>query len=118
MSRRKIKEAVELYSKFHWGKLPERAENVKIRVPDTFVYLGKLLGIIYLSDKDGSPKPYVHFFGKGEPFRLSCIEGEVYLEKTKRVSLSQLPDLLTDNRGGELYIVGFKGKVEERGIVG
>ena len=116
---RKLQKAVELYTNFHWGKFPRRADKVKIPLTDTFVFLGKLLGVIYLSDKDGAPKPYVHFFGgEPEPFRLACRNGQVHLEKVRRVSLSRLPGLLSDEEGKTLYIANFRGRVEERGIVG
>ena len=73
---------------------------------------------MYLSDKDGEPKPYVHFFGKEEPLRLTCKEGEVLIEKVGKVRLSDFPDLLTDEQGKNLYIANFKGRVRKEGIVG
>ena len=118
MSKRKLNKAIELYTRFHWGKPPRRISKVKIYIPDYFVNLGKLLAVIYLSDKDGSPKPYIHFFGKGEPLQLTCENGEIFIEKVKDFKLSDFPDLLTDEKGKHLYIVNFKGKVKEEGIIG
>jgi len=116
--KKSIQKAIELYARFHWGKLPKRATKVKLYVPDTYVRLGKLLAVIYLSDKDGSPRPYIHFFGKGEPLRLTCQDREVFIEKVKDFKLSDFPDLLTDPDGKHLYIANFKGRVKEEGIVG
>lgn len=118
MRNKSLEKAVNLYTKFHWGKLPRRLSKVRIYVPDTYVYLGKLLGVIYLSDKEGTPKPYIHFFGKGEPLELVCEDGEIFIQKVKNFKLSNFPDLLTDEEGRNLYIVNFKGKVKEEGIVG
>jgi hypothetical protein len=118
VSKRKLKEAVELYTAFHWGKLPRSVDKVKIPLTDTFVHLGKLLGVIYLSDKDGTPRPYVHFFGKGEPLKLACKGGQVVIEKVRPFRLSQFPDLLTNEKGTALYIANFKGRVKEEGITG
>jgi hypothetical protein len=118
MRKEKLTKAVELYTAFHWGKLPKKAVKARIKLTDTFVYLGKLLGVIYLSDKDGSPKPYVHFFGKDEPLNLTCSNGTVAIEKAGKINLSEFPDLLTDETGKHLYIANFKGKVTERGIEG
>lgn len=119
MRRKKsLKKAVELYTRFHWGRFPKRVSRVKLYIPDTYVFLGKLLAVIYLSDKDGSPKPYIHFFGKGEPLQLTCEDGEIFIEKVKNFKLSDFPDLLTDEEGKHLYIANFKGRVKEEGIVG
>lgn len=118
MSKKRIEEAVKLYTKFHWGKMPDRLTEVRIPLTEEFVFLGKLLGVIYLSDKSGQPEAYVHFFGKNEPYRLVCCNGQVCIERKRRVSLSTLPDLLTDPRGKALYIANFRGKITERGIEG
>ena len=118
VNKKRLEEAVKLYTEFHWGRLPEAITEVRIPLTNEFVFLGKLLGVIYLSDKSGEPEPYVHFFGKGEPFRLTCKDGKVQLERRKRVSFSQLPDLLTDPQGKTLYIANFKGRVKEEGITG
>jgi len=118
VNKENLREAVKLYSKFHWGKMPKELTEVRIPLTKEFVFLGKLLGVIYLSDKSGKPEAYVHFFGPGEPFRLTCHRGEVAIEKVKRVSLSKLPDLLTDPKGRALYIANYTGRVTERGIEG
>ena len=118
IDKERIREAVKLYTKFHWGKLPQALTEVRIPLTKEFVFLGKLLGVIYLSDKSGEPEVYVHFFGKNEPFRLVCDKGRVSLERTRKVSYSQIPDLLTDPEGKTLYIANFKGKVKEEGITG
>jgi len=121
LSRKSIREAVELYTKFHWGRLPRELREVRLELPEdgTFVHLGKLLGVIYLADKGDGAKPYVHFFGgEPEPLRLACNGGEPAIEKLRRFSLSRFPDLLTDTRGRNLYIANFKGRVKEEGIVG
>ena len=118
MSKKRIEEAVKLYTKFHWGKMPDRLTEVSIPLTEEFVFLGKLLGVIYLSDKSGQPEAYVHFFGKNEPLKLICHKGQVTLEKVGELKLSQFPDLLTDDTGRHLYIVNFKGRVKEEGITG
>jgi len=113
-----LNKAIELYTSFHWGELPKRAKRIKFYVPKTFVYLGKLLGVIYLSDKDGTLRPYIHFFGKDEPLELRCKNGNVYIAKVGEFKLSDFPELLTDEEGKHLYITNFKGRVKEEGIVG
>ncbi|RUM32963.1 MAG: hypothetical protein DSY42_00130 [Aquifex sp.] len=118
VSKKSFNKAIELYTAFHWGKLPKKAKRIKFYVPQTFVYLGKLLAVIYLSDKDGAPRPYIHFFGKDEPLELRCRDGEVYIAKVGDFKLSDFPELLTDEEGKHLYITGFKGRVKEKGIVG
>jgi len=118
VAKKSLQRAVELYTRFHWGKLPKSASKVRLYIPDTYVRLGKLLAVIYLSDKDGEPRPYVHFFGKGEPLQLVCHNGQVFIEKVKDFRLSDFPDLLTDPDGRHLYITNFKGRVKEEGIVG
>jgi hypothetical protein len=115
---KKLREAVELYERFHWGKLPESVQEVQIEVPEVFVNLGKLLGVIYLSNKDGKVRPYVHFFGRGEPFELRCHRGQVVLAAKRQVSYSELPDLLTDHKGKGLFIYGGNFRVRKEGIVG
>ena len=116
--KKALKEAVRLYKEFQWGKLPKRITKVKMVFTDAFVHLGKLLGVVYLSDKSGKPEPYIHFFGKEEPLRLSCFKGQVVLEKVKDFDLKDFPDLLTDEKGKNLYIANFKGRVKEEGITG
>jgi len=121
LSRKSIKEAVELYTKFHWGRLPKELTEVRLELPEdgTFVHLGKLLAVVYLADKGDGAKPYVHFFGgEPEPLRLACNDGEPAIEKLRRFSLSKFPDLLTDPKGRNLYIVNFKGRVKPEGITG
>jgi len=118
INKEAIERGMKLYTKFHWGKLPKKLSKVKLHFPDAFVHLGKLLGVVYLSDKSGSPEVYVHFFGKNEPLKLTCHKGQVTLEKVGELKLSQFPDLLTDDKGKHLYIVNFKGRVKEEGITG
>ena len=110
--------AINLYTRFHWGKQPRRLSKVKIYIPDHFVKLGKLLGVIYLADKGDGHKPYIHFFGKNEPLELVAENGEIYIAKKRDFKLSEFPDLLTDDRGKHLYIVNFKGRVKDEGIIG
>ena len=121
MRKKSIQEAVELYARFHWGRLPRELREVRLELPDdgTFVSLGKLLAVVYLADKGEGPRPYIHFFGgEPEPLRLTCNNGEPAIEKVRRFSLSRFPDLLTDVRGRNLYIANFKGRVKEEGIIG
>ncbi|SNR83464.1 hypothetical protein [Desulfurobacterium atlanticum] len=118
---KQIERAAELYTAFHFGKLPKMAKKVKLYFPENgiFTHLGKLLAVIYLSDKGDGVKPYIHFFGgEPEPFRLVCNNGNVSIERIRKIPLSKLPDLLTDPEGKHLYIANYKGRVKPEGITG
>lgn len=91
-----MKKAIKKYEEFH-GKPYNDIVRVDFKNPQQLVYLGKAIEIIYESDKangggDGEPCWYRHKFHKDD---ILC----------------------TDQGGKQLYILGSKLTVEDRGIV-
>lgn len=89
-----INQAIKLYQKFR-GHNPSRIvllPDLKIK---TAVKLGKLIGLIYESDRDqkGKMERYIHF--------------------TKR----PYPNLMADTRTHRVFTIGGKMKVTKRGLV-
>lgn len=64
-------------------------------IPDTLVFLGEVVEIVYRSNKWGG-------------------EDKLYIHKTSKPN----PVLATDPEGRALYLVGGRMKVTERGLVG
>lgn len=91
-----LKKACDVYRGFHWGRNPHKAllfKNVK-QIPRTVVVLGELTGVIYRTIKgNDSPTLYVHSFN--EPMPLLCM----------------------DIDGTQLYILGGRYHIENKGIV-
>jgi hypothetical protein len=78
------------------GPIPVKAKRMKAPTPlkDTAAELGKLVGVVYRSDKfDGKTRDYEHDFSK------------------------PLPSLVTDPEGRGLHVVGGRYKVTPDGIV-
>ncbi len=95
-SDEEMKKAIKMFEDFY-GKEYNEICNVPFRNPNQLVYLGRAVEIIYESDKsngggDGLPCLYKHKFHKDD---ILC----------------------TDQGGKQLYILGTKLTVEDRGIV-
>lgn len=121
MSKR-LKAAKQLYKKFHWGKKPREIIEMDVNLPKEWVALGYVPIIVYFAKKgkDKTYRPYIHSFGKGEPFELKEEKGQIILEVKREINIAEeLPILAARPDGKEvLCLFGFKGKVTERGIEG
>ena len=88
--------AAQLYRRFNhfgpWGLVKVRHRRL---VPPMVVELGKIVGLIYRSDKGqpGRPRTYIHL-------------------------MEDPPRLVSDLAGTQLYIVGGSYRVTRRGIEG
>jgi hypothetical protein len=92
--KKDLKKAIEFYKKFHWGEEIKEIQKIKIEVPKTIISLGHLVGLIYLSSKEGKKDLYVHIFKP--PFPI------LGASKEKK-----------DN----LWILGGFYKIEKEGII-
>jgi hypothetical protein len=85
-----------LYRRFHRFDADRCATaRMRLRIPDVLVRLGRLKAVIYTSDKGkrGRPQTYIHF-------------------------MQRPPCLACDTDGTQLYIVGGRYRITERGIEG
>ncbi len=122
MSRR-LKAAKEMYKKFHWGKEPTEALEIDVDIPKEWVVLGYVPIIVYLAKKgsDKTYRPYIHSFGKGEPFEIKEEKGQIILQLKRDVNIEEeLPILASppEKRPKILGLFNFQGKITERGIEG
>lgn len=90
-----IEAAIEKYLEVH-GKAPTKASRVEIPDPPQAVTLiGELIQVNYRTTKNGGPSTeYYHRFKRPRP------------------------KLVTDPKGKNLFVVGGKFKISERGIEG
>jgi len=91
-----MRKALKMYEDFQ-GEESTEVIDVKFKKPSQLVYLGRAVAIEYASDKlngggDGTMATYRHKFHKDD---ILC----------------------TDQDGKQLYILGSKLTVEDRGIV-
>ena len=88
--------AAALFTRFH-AYAPTRVDRVRTgwRLPSTVVRLGRLVGVIYASDRGscGRERTFVHF-------------------------MDDPPMLATDVDGTQLYVLGGRYGVTERGLEG
>ncbi|WP_457642645.1 hypothetical protein [Persephonella sp.] len=122
MSKR-LQAAKELYKKFHWGKEPTEALELNVNFPKEWVVLGYVPIIVYLAKKgrDKTYRPYIHSFGKGEPFEIKEENGKIILEVKRDVNISEeLPILASPptEKPEVLALFNFQGKITDRGIEG
>lgn len=92
---RDLRKARERFRLFHCFPPNQIAYRPCSRlIPRVLVHVGRLKGLIYSSDKgDGRQRTYIHFMET--PARLAC-----------------------NARGDQLYILGGRYRVTERGIEG
>jgi len=85
-----------LFTRFH-AYAPTRVDRVhtRWRLPSTVVRLGRLVGVIYASDRGscGRQRTFVHF-------------------------MDDPPTLAADVDGTQLYVLGGRYRVTERGLEG
>ncbi len=122
MSKR-LKAAKDMYKKFHWGKEPTEAIELNVNFPKEWVVLGYVPIIVYLAKKGGDKtyRPYIHSFGKGEPFEIKEENGKIILEVKREVQIEkELPILAAPAKTKPkfLCLFNFQGKITERGIEG
>lgn len=83
---------------FH-GKTGSHIVKDTINIPDTFIHLGKAIGVLYESDKwDGKPRAYKHDLKK---------HGNVLAAPEGKDGYSRL-----------IIITGIKIKIKKEGITG
>lgn len=93
-----VEDGVRTFRRWHEFD-PERVEPIhgpERVIPETLVYLGELIEVVYRSDK----------WNPGEK--------KLYSHKTQKPH----PILATDPEGRHVYIVGGRMKVTSRGLVG
>jgi hypothetical protein len=122
---KKLKAAKDLYKKFHWGKEPNEALEMNVDIPKEWVVLGYVPIIVYLAKKgsDKAYRPYIHSFGKGEPFAIKEENGKIVLELKREVQIEkELPILAVPPKKKPKILCLFDPygniKVTERGIEG
>lgn len=124
MSKR-LKAAKDMYKRFHWGKEPKEALQLNINFPKEWVVLGYVPIIVYLAKKgsDKTYRPYIHSFGKGEPFEIKEENGKIVLEVKRDVEIGkELPMLAVPPKKNPQILCLFDPykniKITERGIEG
>ncbi|NPA52691.1 MAG: hypothetical protein GXO22_07330 [Aquificae bacterium] len=120
---RKLKAAKDLYRRFHWGREPKEALELNVDFPKEWVVLGHVPVIVYLAKKgrDKTYRPYIHSFGKGEPFEIKEENGKIILEAKRDVNITEeLPILAVPptTKPELLALFNFQGKITDRGIEG
>lgn len=95
-SPRPLDRGAALFTRFH-AYAPTRVDRVRSgwRLPSTVVRLGRLVGVIYASDRGscGRERTFVHF-------------------------MDEPPMLASDVDGTQLYVLGGRYRVTERGLEG
>jgi hypothetical protein len=93
---RALDRGAALFRRFH-AYAPTRVDRVRTcwRLPSTVVRLGRLVGVIYASDRGscGHERTFVHF-------------------------MEDPPTLAADVGGTQLYVLGGRYRVTERGLEG
>ena len=91
-----VKRGCALFEKFHRYDADRVVRRrLRRRIPRVLVRLGRLKAVVYTSDKGSTDRPltYIHF-------------------------MERQPLLTCDTRGRQLYIVGGRYRVTERGLEG
>ena len=75
----KIAGAVDLFRRFT-GMEPQFVEEVKVRLPEVAMVIGKCDGVMYTTVRDGKTESYIHeFTGRSRPLLCSSWDGKQLL---------------------------------------